>query len=94
MDVNVKIQPAVSPFDRGDIEDAVTDELGGAGEVIDGGTMLDGSECDFTIEIFEEGYSMPRLVGQLRSVLRKVEFTQPTKITFKIGNQTYQLEEA
>ena len=46
MMLTVTISPAVSPFDRGVIEDAVHEALGDEAEFLGGGTLL-GGEATF-----------------------------------------------
>ena len=94
MDVWVYIKPGLNPDDRWAIEDAIEEALGDRGEVTGGGTMLDGSESDFSVEIFDDATPVPFVLEQFRAVLRGFEFTEPADIRIRIGEQTFGLWDA
>jgi hypothetical protein len=94
MDVWIYIRPAIDPADRGDIEDALGDALGDRGEVFGGGTMLDGSECDISLELFDDNTPVRPAVEEIRVVLRTFEFARPTEIAIKVGDETFGLWDA
>ncbi len=53
--------------------------------------MLDGSESDFGVEIFDDDAPVPVVLEQFRAVLRAFEFTQPPDIRIRIDEQTFGL---
>lgn len=92
MDLQFNIRPGLDPLNRGEIEDALVDALGGDAECVGGGGMLDGSESDFNIEV--SGRSKPEIVACCREVIALLSFSQPTFVSLTIGGETHLLPTA
>lgn len=91
MEVTVFVRPAVSPLDRGEIEDRLVAALG-EGEVVGGGTMLDGSECDLTIELADDR-DPAEVLRVARAVLGGISFSLPTEVVVQIDGVEHALHE-
>ena len=64
--LTILFRPGMEPVDRFDIEDALGEALGEVGEITGGGTMVDLSESDISVEVDdrEEGLRIIREVLQ------------------------------
>ena len=75
-DITVMFRPAMQPLDRGDYEDEIEDALEelNLGEVIGGGTAMDGTFCDISVCVsnLEEG------IRVIREVLQRCEAPEST----------------
>lgn len=88
MYVSVTIKPAVSPMDRGVVEDmvfeALTEATGNEPSPLGGGTMLgEEPESDFDFEIEGEAAVIERVC---REVLSEISFTKQTALCVKLGD--------
>lgn len=89
MELQFSIRPGVSPLDRGELEDLVVDALGHGAECLGGGTMLDGSESDFVIEI--SGLETEEILERCRAVFADISFDLPTVVTVDIEGEIFEL---
>lgn len=92
MELQFSIRPGINPLDRGEIEDAVVDALGGNAECLGGGGMVDGSESDFTIEI--TGVAPEVVLERCRDLFSIISFSAPTLVTLAIEDESYTLTTA
>jgi hypothetical protein len=92
MELTVYIRPAISPLDRGDVEDLLVEALGEGVDVSGGGMMLDGSECDLEIALPDEDDRDPVQVLQVaRDVLARIRFSLPTEVQIVIDGVCHPL---
>lgn len=92
MELQFTIRPGVDPMDRGDLEDLVVEALGNGADCLGGGGMMDGSMCDFTIEV--DGLSVDEVVAKARAALGAVSFSMPTEITLDIDEDSFDIPTA
>ncbi len=76
--LTVLFRPAMPPADRGYFEDELEEALEqqGLGEVIGGGTAIDGSFCDISIDVADISAGL----HLIREVLRRCEAPETTVI--------------
>jgi hypothetical protein len=91
VELQFTIRPAVSPLDRADLEERVLEALGDGADCLGGGSMVDGSESDFAIEL-DDGFDADDVVARCRAVFAKVPFSLPTTVELRIGGHVIDLQ--
>jgi hypothetical protein len=74
--LSVIFRPGMDPFDRHDLEDAIEEALGDTGEVTGGGTMMDGSESDISVDVGD----LKSGLETIRRVLQSLQVPDTTRI--------------
>lgn len=88
--IEVLLSPAVSPLDRGTIEDELAEALGPATEFVGGGTLFgDPPESDFTLELpSNDARSVQDVFAVCRPLLAAVPFSERTRLTLTVERGT------
>ena len=75
--LSILFEPGMEPFQRHDIEDELEAALGDLGETTGGGTAVDLSFSDISLEVTDVNAG----IKIIREVLQRLEVPKTTKIT-------------
>jgi hypothetical protein len=67
--LSIVFRPGIEPFERHAIEDELENVLGEQAEVTGGGTAMDLSECDISIDVTD----FQAALGTIREVLKRLK---------------------